>query len=87
MLLNFLRIEYSKHTLERMRVRRVSRRLVGVAILDPDFLHKAVESGALVAVKKQGRRHVVVIFAVSDGRVRVITVYHSSDVEGLLVAS
>jgi len=80
MILYFRHIEYSKHALERMRVRRVSRRLVGVAIIDPDFSYEDVESDALVAVKKHRRRHLVVIFTDSEGRVRIITVYHSSDV-------
>jgi len=77
-------VEYSKHALERMRVRRVTRRHVGLAIRNPDFSCEDVESDALVAVKKYGRRQVVVIFTSKDERIRIITVYHSSDVDRLI---
>ena len=84
MVLHFRHAEYSEHALERMRVRRVSRRHVGIAIRDPDSSYEDVESDALVAVKKYGRWHVVVIFTSSGERVKVITVYHSSDVDRLI---
>jgi hypothetical protein len=38
---------------------------VGVAIRNPDFSFEDVESNALVAVKKHGKRHVV-IFTLKD---------------------
>lgn len=43
-----------------------------------------VESGALVAVKKSGRRHVVVIFSSNEEQIRVVTVYHASDVNRII---
>jgi hypothetical protein len=78
------KVEYSKHALEKMRVREVSKRQMGVVIRNPDFSYQDVESNALVAVKKRGERHVVGIFTLKDERVRVVTVYHASEVDRLI---
>jgi len=59
-------VEYSKHALERIRVRSVTKRHFSATIRDPDSSYVDVESGALVAVKKSGRRHVVVIFTSNE---------------------
>ena len=77
-------VEYSKHALERMRVRRLSKRQVGITIRDPDFSYKDIESSALVAVKRYKERYAVVIFTIKEKRARVITVYHASDVDRLI---
>jgi hypothetical protein len=47
------------------------------------FSFEDVESNALIAVKKHGKRHVVLIFTLKDQWVRIVTAYHASDVDRL----
>lgn len=67
-----------------MRVRDVSKRQIGIVIRNPDFSYEDVEANTLVSVKKREKRHVVVIFTLTDERVRVVTVYHASEVDRLI---
>jgi len=74
-------VEYSKHALERMRVRRLSKKQVGITIRDPDFSYEDIESSALMPVKRYKERHSVVIYTIEEKRAKVITVYYASEVE------
>ncbi len=67
-----------------MRARRVSKHNVAATINYPDFVYEDVESNALVAVRRIEGRTVIVIYAVREGRNRVITVYHTSEVDRLI---
>lgn len=67
-----------------MRIRDVSKRNVAETISYPDFAYEDVESNALVAVSRIEGRTVIVIYTVQEGRNRVITVYHASEVDRLI---
>ncbi len=67
-----------------MRTRRVSKHKVATTINYPDFVYEDVESNALVAVRRIERRNVIVIYTLEEGRNRVVTVYHASQVDRLI---
>jgi hypothetical protein len=67
-----------------LKARRIPKRRVIQALTEPDSSYQDRESDALVAVKKVGDKHLVVVFASANGRVRVITVYFASDVDRLI---
>ncbi len=67
-----------------MRTRRVSKHKVAMTINYPNLVYEDVESNALVAVRRIERRNVIVIYTVQEGRSRVITVYHASQVDRLI---
>ncbi len=79
-----IRIEFSSHAKGKLKARRIPKRRVIQALTEPDSSYQDRESNALVAVKKVGDKHLVVVFASANGRVRVITVYFASDVDRLI---
>ena len=76
--------EFSRHAREKMRARHVDGSAVIGAIRDAESLFEDVESGALVAVRRLADRFLVVVFVPTDKGVRVVTVYHASEVNKLL---
>jgi hypothetical protein len=66
-----------------MKVRQVSKRMIGETIRQPESRYQDLESGTTVAVRKFAQRYLVVFFTEGKGP-RIVTVYHASDIGSLI---
>ncbi len=75
-------IIYSKHALERMKQRDISKEIVEMSFASPEkIVHKASES---VLIKKLKTKLLVVVFRETDSVIFVITAYITSKVNKYL---
>ena len=77
-------IQYTKHALFRMKVRRVSKRMIERTIRQPESRYQDLETGTMVAVRKFAQRYLVVFFSGGGNDGRIVTVYYASDVGSLI---
>ena len=81
---SWLTIKYTEHAIFRMKVRRVSKKMVVSAIRTPESRYQDLESGATVVVKRFAQRYLVVFFSTKADDDWVVTMYHASDVSSLI---
>lgn len=77
-------MQFSRHALEKMRSRGVTKQQVTEAIKSPDSTYEDIESKLSVAAKQVEKMNLVVIYALSSNSNRIVTVYHASDVDRLI---
>ena len=77
-------IEFSRHALEKALLRNVKMRDIRRVLRFPDELFEDVEHGVTVAIKKVDGRSIMLAFRREDGLVKVITLYYTTKLDGLV---
>ena len=78
-----MKITYSDHAEEKIRVRKIPRKTIQTVLENPDQRYYDVATNANVAVGQaaKNRSFLMVVFTVSRAGLRIVTVYPVKDIE------
>jgi uncharacterized DUF497 family protein len=77
-------VTYSEHAQEKLALRKVKVEDVEKVINRPTEAYEDVEHHARVAIGSVGDRFLIVVYSLVNADIKVITVYHASNIEKLV---
>lgn len=77
-------MKYTKHARLRTAERGINEDMILKAILKPTQAYYDLSTGATVAFKKLNKKHVLVVYAMEENEIRIVTTFITSSAQELI---